>query len=116
MPDIDVKEEIAGIKTDIAVINRRLDLVEAYDTTCDALHQQHNEYRRSTDDKIAGVLQYQKSSDETLKKILGIIEEHLPSMERTKNDQIARDVSMKWVGSATVLLGLYLLLKQTGLI
>lgn len=112
----DVREDLVAIKTDIAVINRRLDIVESHDEACDDLHRQHNEYRRSTDDKISGVLQYQKSSDETLKKILGIIEDHLPSMERTKGDQIARDRFFKWLGSAAVLIAFFLALRQAGLI
>ena len=112
----DIRDELVNIKTDIAVMNRRLDAVESHDAACDDLHRQHNEYRRSTDDKISGVLQYQKSSDETLKKILGIIEDHLPAWIISKNNQIARAVSMKWIGSAAVMLGVYLALKQTGLI
>ncbi len=94
---------------EIEEIKRRLSDIEH---VCDSRNEQHGEYRRSTDNKVDGLLQYQKSTDETLKEILGIIKDHLPTIKRTKDNYTTFDTILRWGASLTVLTGVFYAIKS----
>lgn len=98
-------EDVETLKTDVADIKRRQDDQEKHGLECNAKHEQHNLYRRSNDSKIEGV-------HETLKEMLGVIKDHLPTIKRSRENYAALDTIIRWGGSASILIAAYLAVKH----
>lgn len=80
-----------------AYFSRRIDdLEQKYDNKhamCDQRHEEHNQYRRANDDKMIPIIKClqeqsntQREQSATLTKILAIMQENTPVIDRTKNN------------------------------
>lgn len=77
-------EAIKSISHDVAFLKQ-------HSIECDTKHRVNNEHRRRLDDKLKDSLEYQKSMDETMKKILGVLEENTPTIQRSKDTYTTLD-------------------------
>lgn len=80
----------------MTTLKDRITVLEDYQVKCQADHIHHKQYRRDTDNKMDGILTYQKSTDETVKKMLSIMEEYKPTLKRSTNNYITLDTLKSW--------------------
>ena len=76
----------------IDIIVKKIEIIEEQQKLCTLRHSQHDEihvkqeeHHRRLDDKIEKSLEYQRSTDETVKSILTVMIENLPTFKRSKD-------------------------------
>ena len=105
----------------IDIIVKKIEIIEEHQKLCNLRHSQHDEihvkqeeHHRRLDDKIEKSLEYQRSTDETVKSILTVMIENLPTFKRSKDFYTTVDTLRTWavwvgsVGGAASLLYAFL--------
>lgn len=80
----------------LAILEKKIILVEERQELCTAKHTQHDEHRRRLDDKIELSLEYQKSTDATLQSILSLLAANIPTIKRARDNYTALDTIKSW--------------------
>lgn len=63
---------------------------------CDLKHEQSEQHRRRIDDKMQESIGLQKSTDDTLKAILLVLESSIPTIQRSKDTYTTIDTLKSW--------------------
>lgn len=95
-----IDKETYPLKSDIDSLKEEVRQLKNHDTMCDTRHQRleddHSEYRRKNDDKLAGVYT-------VLGEIRDIVKQHAPAMKRTTENYTAIDAILRWCGGIGLL-------------
>lgn len=76
--------------------SRRISDLEAFQISCDARHIDSINEGRRLSDKIDASLQCQRNTEDTVKSILQILTENIPTVQRSRNNFIAIDTVKSW--------------------
>lgn len=90
--------ETDKMKQEIIDLKRRITDVESYNIICESEHQNHKEFRRSTDNKIEGVYETLVDIRDIAQKFL----DALPTIRRSQNTYTTIDALKScglWVGA-----------------